>query len=707
MNIFERLALEKEEDYFKTGPGYEPPKYQSAIGNLYSDNARHFKDGANKAGAKKPIQYMNGAKAPYDFTEQNFPASIVTTTETVNLDDGSETHVVTKKDNDGNSEVVTKKLAPKKETSTKETHVMPNGDIMDGATHPEETETPKGMFEGFDAGSFFDNMALEKSDDYFKTGSGYEPPKNQSAMSNLYSDNARNFKDGPNKAGAEKPVQYMNGAQAPYEGKPDPQLEAAKIQIEKDRIAAREKMFPSTSNHLFNPDDPESYVDGKVPTFAPDVTVPVGDETKDNTEETETAATGIEVNDDGTVDENEINTKLDNKAEIKNDEKIINESPAAVKSIKQLEAELKTLNEDPARRKKVYLNFLRENGVLKEWRPQLFKALAGTAFRLLMGDGASDAFTYSFGRMQEKADAAQIAADEAELEKIKAGEDNEVEFGKDSKWVNLGTTKAPIKVKMTTRSDGVPVVSYKGKILTFDDLAKIDIVPRDYYPPDKVESHRNGVIEKLQGHIASLMTDNRFKDDEHIDTYVNSLLASTQMRGGLQSLEDDGVDVGPGMDSVWYEVLENAASDFIENKTSDNSAFPKKSYINFVNDRITKARINLAGINYTEFEPPEFQLEYDSATSSLIPNQDKKFVLEGDAWEGMKINAEDWFNNFAKENPNVKGLKNAVINRDYMGVAYVAYAKEKELNGNDWMISAQAGYKAGYLPFMYWLRENT
>ena len=42
-----------------------------------------------------------------------------------------------------------------------------------------------------------------------------------------------------------------------------------------------------------------------------------------------------------------------------------------------------------------------------------------------------------------------------------------------------------------------------------------------------------------------------------------------------------------------------------------------------------------------------------------------------------------------------------------MGLAYAAYEEEKEATGNDWMISAQAGYKAGYLPFMYWLRENT
>mgnify|MGYP001139620570 FL=1 len=66
MNIFDRLALEKEDDYWKTGPGYEAPKYQSAQANLYSDNARHYLAGPNKAGAEKPIQYMNGAQASYE-----------------------------------------------------------------------------------------------------------------------------------------------------------------------------------------------------------------------------------------------------------------------------------------------------------------------------------------------------------------------------------------------------------------------------------------------------------------------------------------------------------------------------------------------------------------------------------------------------------------------------------------------------------------
>ena len=112
MNIFDRLALEKEDDYWKTGPGYEAPKYQSAQANLYSDNARHYLAGPNKAGAEKPIQYMNGAKAPYEqgpsaedkdtfkkakFTRsQVFDGSGETLTETNLSEDGVETKVVKK-----------------------------------------------------------------------------------------------------------------------------------------------------------------------------------------------------------------------------------------------------------------------------------------------------------------------------------------------------------------------------------------------------------------------------------------------------------------------------------------------------------------------------------------------------------------------------------------------------------------------------------
>jgi len=65
INIFDRLALEKDDDYWKTGPGYEVPKYPKGLANLYGPNPRHFLAGPNKVGAPKPIQYMN-AKAPYE-----------------------------------------------------------------------------------------------------------------------------------------------------------------------------------------------------------------------------------------------------------------------------------------------------------------------------------------------------------------------------------------------------------------------------------------------------------------------------------------------------------------------------------------------------------------------------------------------------------------------------------------------------------------
>jgi hypothetical protein len=61
MNIFDRLALEKSDDYWRTGPGYEPPAHESPLTNLYSDNARKFSLGGNRAGADKPTQFMNGA----------------------------------------------------------------------------------------------------------------------------------------------------------------------------------------------------------------------------------------------------------------------------------------------------------------------------------------------------------------------------------------------------------------------------------------------------------------------------------------------------------------------------------------------------------------------------------------------------------------------------------------------------------------------
>jgi len=394
------------------------------------------------------------------------------------------------------------------------------------------------------------------------------------------------------------------------------------------------------------------------------------------------------------------------------DKNLLTSSKAAQESLDLLRKELKVLEDkgDRLGSREVYLDFLKENGVLKDFRPDLYKALAGAAFGMLMGQDIDDAFFNSFGGIQAEKDAAAEAAlkfeQEKEIEMLKSGNKGGTKFGKDSKWVNLGTTKAPIKVKMTTREDGVPVVSYKGTILTFDDLAKMNLYPKEYYAPDVVEKHRNDLVTNLQSDIASLMTNSKFKDKEDIDKYVNILKAKSQIRGGVRELERDGVDVGPGMGDQWYQVLTNAADDFITNKTNDNSKFKDKSYINFVKDRITKARIQEAGISdFTEFEPPEYQLEYIGG--KLVPNKDKPFELNPKGWALMRKDAEEWFNAFAKNNEGLEGITEAQINRDQLRVAYIAYQAEKEKIGDTWMLNAAAGYKAGYLPFMYWLRENT
>jgi len=648
-----------------------------------------------------------------------FPASIVTTTETENLEDGAKTHTVVEKDNDGNSQTITKKLAPIK--------------------NKEDNKTS-----GFNGENVFDRMALEHSDDYFKTGEGYERPPHESSISNLYSENPEHFLAGPNRAGVKKPVQFLNNVVAPWEQGPsradqDIFNRAAGIRFPGDEDSEFDKGFvhdmgvmddgpggrtenywdlPGSEDEVFDhPFDKDIMGDdgpgGRTENYW---NIEDADFDKGFIHEMGVMGEGEEptpdVDEDGSIEQEKIDAMWTRKNILMDEDTIRKAGPAAVKSIETLQAELEALKNDPERRHQVYLDFLRENGILKEWRPDLFKALAGAAFRMMMGDSPDDAFSYSFGALQEKKNLEEKRAHEEEIEMIKQGDKTgaSIKFSKDAKWVNLGTNENPIRVKMTTTEAGVPVVNYKGKILSYEQLATAGIFPTPYYDDKAMGEHFTSVVDRLKTDIASIGAVDRFKDDEDVQKHINRLSAGNQIADALNALGDDGVNIGPDMDPKWYGVLSNAAENYLEYKQKLTGKNPPKikdkTYLSFVDDLITKRRFDNAGIPPSEFFAPEFVKEYDPDTETMVDTKEL-FELNETQYSMARKNAESWFKDFAKQNPTLPGLENAKISRDYFGVAYAAYTEyQKKVGKAKWMLEAQAGYEAGYLPFMYWLREQ-
>ena len=423
------------------------------------------------------------------------------------------------------------------------------------------------------------------------------------------------------------------------------------------------------------------------------------------------------INEDGTVNRDKIDSVWSRK-EMETDEEIVNDVPSARKSIKMLEEELKTLENSPEKRKEKYLEFLRENGALKEWRPDLFKGLAGSAFRLLMGDSAGDAFTYSFGRLQEKEDAAQVAADKAELERIKnADTDSGYKFGQESKWVNLVDKSGNVsRVKTTVTEKGVPIINHNGTVYTYDQIEKRGLQIKDYHTETEISKAFGDHVKELSGRIQSIGRSDAWASDDSQKSFMSELTASTQVGRALQALERQGVDIGPEMDPDYFVVLESAASDYLAYMQNPPKDGGNKQYISFINDRLVRKDLLEAGvIDTNETVGPEFKKKWDNklvnpdgSRGRLVDTGDKKkdrFVLNQDASAKLKKDAFKFTQSLSEE---IRNSGNVNISRDQIRVSFSAYTlwlanKDAETIGKQ----AQAAYEAGLTPFMWWLRRET
>jgi hypothetical protein len=424
------------------------------------------------------------------------------------------------------------------------------------------------------------------------------------------------------------------------------------------------------------------------------------------------------VNPDGSVNRENLDPLWDPMM-IGEDEELVGSVPAAVKSIKTLEGELKALQDNPKARKEKYLEFLRENGTLKEWRPDLFKGLAGTAFRLLMGDSKGDAFSYSFGVMQEQKNVAAEAKakKDAADAKARASLGNDIEYSKDAKIINIGTAQNPIEVRTTTgKSDGVGYFSYQGQNIKMSALKNqksreiLGLGPLNSnlptgYSESFSTADTNEAITKNVGVLSGLLKraigyDDA--DDKDKAFYDSGMLAESQLYNAIHMLKESGVDVGPNMNPVFMASLQESAINFLKHR--EISPKSTKQYTSFVKDDIIVADMRGIGLGQETYIAPQY-----------IPGTKDEFKMNESSFSEVISNANTFVAQHARKSGDarVEALQTG-ISRNKIGFAHAMYEEwlknpknASEQGKKNVAAKNMAGYEAGYLPFHYWLRTQT
>ncbi len=190
------------------------------------------------------------------------------------------------------------------------------------------------------------------------------------------------------------------------------------------------------------------------------------------------------------------------------------------------------------------------------------------------------------------------------------------------------------------------------------------------------------------------------KDDR---AYVDSgLLATSQLYSAFDMLSEHGIDVGPNMDPTFMGMMSESAGDFMKYKAVKPDG--NKSYPSFVKDKLVVADMSGIGLGpETYVAPPK------------IPGTKKDFKMNDSAFSELIENAVLFVNNAAanSNDERIKALQIGIV-RNKIGFAHAAYqeylkdpknASEQGLK-NIAKVNL-AGYEAGYLPFHYWLREQT
>lgn len=390
------------------------------------------------------------------------------------------------------------------------------------------------------------------------------------------------------------------------------------------------------------------------------------------------------------------------RKEIEADETIIKSVPAAFKSVQQLEKELKELENNPEQRREKYLEFLRENGVLKEWRPDLFKALAGTAFRLLMGDSLGDAFTYSFGRLQEKKDLAEATAAELKLEEEKNKKAAKSPWDKTPQMFNIGTDIEPIRVTGTQLENGNWLISMPDgeQKEVFGNQMRDDGTPilRKWYTQQEITERVQANSDRLTSNLASII--NQYENehdlkDKQIEKLNSNLIAKAEVENLIiDAMYTKGISFGPNMGLSTEGLMSGAIRDLIDYRMGGGVT---KTLSNIFDDTLIKADMSSEGLDESTWILPDKEfINREGKTKDVGKMPDKAFA------DTLKA-VENYIQQLIDSN-EIPDIEKITTNRQMFRLAEGRFEQwQEDTPQEDIDAIHDVGLSRGYTPFMYWL----
>jgi len=393
------------------------------------------------------------------------------------------------------------------------------------------------------------------------------------------------------------------------------------------------------------------------------------------------------------------------------DQQILANNVTAQESLDLLRQELKALKSKDnykVNSQESYLDFLRENGVLKDFRPELYKALAGAAFGMLMGQDIDDAFYNSFGAMQAEKDL-KAAEDlkferEKEIENLKiTGKAGTGSFGKTPLYYNVGSYLNPIKVNATVLPNGLIRIIHPSKgqidIAAGQTDANGEEILKPWYTTQEIGEQVRSNIDRITTLLKGDM--NKFIEGKDIggkdsESIVSSLLVASEVEGAVYDAIDKGINLGPGAGSN-TAILTNAANAAIEHRI----AFPEsnKGFRDHLEDMLIKADIK--GVN--DIIPQSAYLLNQTYTNGDKVLKSKP--IKDEAYAEVQNSVNDYI--IRMKRSKIEGIEGIVTNSQKYEFAYNRF----EDWSKEFPTKAKANYivahETGYTPFMYWAKKES
>jgi len=388
---------------------------------------------------------------------------------------------------------------------------------------------------------------------------------------------------------------------------------------------------------------------------------------------------------------------------------ILANSKAAQESLDILRQQLKTLKSKDnykVNSQEAYLDFLRENNVLKDFRPDLYKALAGAAFGMLMGQDIDDAFYNSFGGMQAEKDL-KAAEDlkferEKEIEMLKkSGKSSGGAFDKSAQFYNIGTDIEPIRVSATQLPNGnfLVVMPDGGKREVNPNTRRPDGTPviRKWYTKQEINERVQANSDRLTSNLASIISQyqNEYElDDKQVEKLNSNIVAKAEVDSLIiDAMYTKGISFGPNMGLSTEGLMSGAIKDLISYRLAGGKT---KTLSNIFDDTLIKADMNAGNLNESSWLLPGETYEDRNGKEQDVGKMPDK------AFKDTLVAVEDYIQQL-KDSGELTDIENITTNRQMFRLAEGRY--------NDWKASAEekdfyavrdAALKEGYTPFMYW-----